>query len=134
MGTSATAAALTVGQTLTGPLFNKPMRVETVALAGNGSWAVGLVGLQSERFRRVTLTEADLAALTLTSAACSYDGDGDLRRLGIQAYALSIAYEFDPYFGRTEMQGSTMPGMANTLITKALRINKGVRNLLWDYR
>ena len=29
----------------------------------------------------------------------TYDGDGALLRLGLQAYALGIAYEFDPYFG-----------------------------------
>jgi hypothetical protein len=34
------------------------MRVETVSPAGASSWALGLVGVQSERFRRVTLTEA----------------------------------------------------------------------------
>jgi hypothetical protein len=32
---------LRVGQTLTGPLFNEPVRVETVAPAGNTSWVVG---------------------------------------------------------------------------------------------
>src|SRR5205823_7675312 len=90
---------LGVGQTLTGPLFNEPMRVETVAPAGVSSWVVGLVGLQTERFRRVTLSDADLAALTVFSSATSFDGDGDLLRLGIQAYSLGIAYEFDPYFG-----------------------------------
>jgi hypothetical protein len=50
------------GQTLLGPLFNEPMRVETVMPAGAKSWALGLVGAQSERFRRVTLFEVDLAA------------------------------------------------------------------------
>jgi hypothetical protein len=29
----------------------------------------------------------------------SFNGDGRLLRLGLQAYALGIAYEFDPYFG-----------------------------------
>jgi len=48
-----------VGQTLLGPLFNEPMRVETVAPAGPSSWALGLVGVQSERFRRVAEDRAD---------------------------------------------------------------------------
>lgn len=84
------------GQTLTGPLFNEPMRVETVAPGGAGSWVVGLVGTQSERFRRVTLSEADLASLTILDSTSSFDGDGNLLRLGIQAYSLGVAHEFAP--------------------------------------
>src|SRR3989442_4498941 len=91
-------AAVSVGQVLTGPLFSEPMRVETVQASGPASWVVGLVGTQSERFRKVTLSTADLAALTILDARHSYDGDGRLLRLGLQAYALGIAYEFDPYF------------------------------------
>ena len=45
----------TEGQILTGPLFNEPMRVETVTETGPGSWTLGLVGTRSERFRRVSL-------------------------------------------------------------------------------
>ena len=32
------------GQILTGPLFNEPMRVETVTDTGPGGWTLGLVG------------------------------------------------------------------------------------------
>jgi len=42
-----------VGQALIGPLFNEPMRVETVEQNGPASWIVGLVGANSERFRKV---------------------------------------------------------------------------------
>ena len=51
--------SLSPAQLLTGPLFNEPMRIETVQPNGPASWAVGLVGTQSERFRKVTLTVAD---------------------------------------------------------------------------
>jgi hypothetical protein len=87
------------GQILAGPLFNEPMRIETVTANGPSSWAVGLVGMNSERFRKVTLTTGDLEGLTVIEAQHSFDGDGRLLPLGIQAYALGIAYEFDPYFG-----------------------------------
>jgi hypothetical protein len=92
-------AALIPGQTLTGPLFSEPMRVETVQPTGPASWVVGLVGVQSERVRRVTLTAGDLERLTLLRARHSFDGDGRLLRLGLQAYTLGIAYEFDRYSG-----------------------------------
>lgn len=75
------------GQILTGALFNEPMRVETVQTNGPASWVVGLVGTQSERFRKVTLTGADLDRLTILDAEQSFGGDGRLLRLGLQAYA-----------------------------------------------
>src|SRR5262245_48205717 len=97
-----------VGQTLLGSLFNEPMRIETVASAGP-SWVLGLVGAQSERFRRVTVSEADLESLRILDAEMSFDGQGALLRLGIQAYALGIAYEFDPYFGLSLSRVDPLP-------------------------
>jgi hypothetical protein len=64
------------GQILNGYLFNEPMCVETVASNGAESWVLGLVGLQSEKFRKVTLTAADLKSLTIQNTTKSYDGDG----------------------------------------------------------
>jgi hypothetical protein len=54
------AADVREGQVLSGPLFNEPVRVETVRPQGPDAWVVGVVGLHSERFRSVTLTSADL--------------------------------------------------------------------------
>ena len=85
------------GQVVTGSLFNEPMRVETVRAEGGQAWVVGLVGLRSEQFRRVTLRGEDLDGLTIVEPGLSYDGDPRLLRLGLQAHSLGIAYEFDPY-------------------------------------
>ena len=71
----------TEGQILTGPLFNEPMRVETVAQTSPGSWTLGLVGTRSERFRKVSLAAAELAGLTVLDSGFQYDGDGALLRL-----------------------------------------------------
>ena len=48
------------GQIVEGFLFSEPMRVETIRAAGADRWVVGLVGLQTEKFRSVTLTASDL--------------------------------------------------------------------------
>jgi hypothetical protein len=122
---------LRVGQTLVGPLFNEPMRVETVTAAGNGSWVVGLVGAQSERFRRVTMTEVDLSAVAILDAASSYDGDGALLRLGVQAYSLGIAYEFDPYFGLSISRVDPLPHQLEAVYDHLLKLAR-VRFLLAD--
>jgi hypothetical protein len=57
------APPLVEGQVVTGTLFSEPMRVETIRESGPGTWVVGLCGLNTERFRKVTLTSADLQQL-----------------------------------------------------------------------
>jgi len=59
------AAPLVEGQVVTGTLFSEPMRVETIRESGPGTWVVGLSGVNTERFRRVTLTSADLRQLQI---------------------------------------------------------------------
>jgi hypothetical protein len=81
------------GHILTGALFSEPMRVETVRAHGVGVWEVGLMGMQSERFRKVTLTSRDFVALTIQESLPTYAGDVRLLRLGLQAYMLGIAHE-----------------------------------------
>ncbi|MBC8391930.1 MAG: DUF3883 domain-containing protein [Deltaproteobacteria bacterium] len=119
------------GQILTGPLFNEPMQVETVRPSGDGAWVVGLVGIQSERFRRVTLTLSDIETLTILDSVFTYDGDGRLLRLGLQAYTLGIAYEFDPYFGLSISRVDPLPHQLEAIYDYLLKLAR-VRFLLAD--
>jgi superfamily II DNA or RNA helicase len=120
-----------VGQILTGPLFNEPMRVETVQPNGPASWIVGLVGANSERFRKVTMTAGDLDRLTVLEPQRSFNGDGRLLRLGLQAYALGIAYEFDPYFGLSISRVDPLPHQLEAIYDYLLKLAR-VRFLLAD--
>ena len=119
------------GQILTGPLFNEPMRVVTVRPQGEDAWHVGLVGLKSERFRPVTLTAGDLKGLTTLEAGFTYDGDPKLLRLGLQAYSLGIAYEFDPYFGLSISRVDPLPHQLEAVYDYLLKLAR-VRFLLAD--
>jgi len=119
------------GQLLTGSLFNEPMRVETVESNGATSWMVGLVGTQSDRFRKVTLTADLLGHLTILDTRRTYDGDGRLLRLGLQAYALGIAYEFDPYFGLSISRVDPLPHQLEAVYDYLLKLAR-VRFLLAD--
>ncbi len=92
---------------------------------------VGLVGAQSERFRRVTMSEADLAAITILDAEMAFNGDGNLLRLGIQAYSLGIAYEFDPYFGLSISRVDPLPHQLEAVYDYLLKLAR-VRFLLAD--
>lgn len=116
---------------MSGPLFAEPMRVETLRAAGVGAFRVGLVGLHTERFRSVTLTSADLAALTILDPGCTFDGDGNLLRLGLQAYALGIAYEFDPFFGLSISRVDPLPHQLEAVYDYLLKAAR-VRFLLAD--
>jgi superfamily II DNA or RNA helicase len=124
-------ALLHPGQLLTGPLFSEPMRVETVQQNGAENWVVGLVGTQTERFRKVTLSATDLAKLTVLHPQHSFNGDGRLLRLGLQAYALGIAYEFDPYFGLSISRVDPLPHQLEAVYDYLLKLAR-VRFLLAD--
>jgi hypothetical protein len=119
------------GCILVGSLFNEPMRVETVRPSGDGAWIVGLVGTQSERFRKVTLSARDLEGLTILDAGFTYDGDGRLLRLGLQAYSLGIAWEFDPFFGLSISRVDPLPHQLEAIYDYLLKLAR-VRFLLAD--
>ena len=126
-----TEKVLKPGQILTGTLFNEAMRVETVRANGPDTWIVGLVGTQSERFRSVTLTSKQFDGLTILDTTSTYDGDGKLLRLGLQAYSLGIAYEFDPYFGLSISRVDPLPHQLEAIYDYLLKLAR-VRFLLAD--
>jgi hypothetical protein len=62
-------------------LFDLTGRVETIQANGPNAWTVGLVGTQTERFRKVTLTASELQQLRILDPRLSFDADGRLLRL-----------------------------------------------------
>jgi len=87
--------------------------------------------MQSERFRSVTLSANDLEALTINETTCTFDGDGKLLKIGLQAYALGIAYEFDPYFGLSISRVDPLPHQLEAIYDYLLKLPR-VRFLLAD--
>jgi hypothetical protein len=107
------------------------MRIETVRSGGAEIWVVGLVGIQTERFRSVTLALGDIKSLRIQDPICTYTGDGNLLRLGLQAYLLGIAYEFDPYFGLSISRVDPLPHQLEAIYDHLLKLAR-VRFLLAD--
>jgi superfamily II DNA or RNA helicase len=122
---------ITEGQILTGPQFAEPMRVETVRESGATSWVLGLVGTKSDRFRKVTLSAVELAALRILESGATYDGDPSRLRLALQAYSLGIAYEYDPYFGLSISRVDPLPHQLEAVYDYLLK-SPSVRFLLAD--
>jgi SNF2 family DNA or RNA helicase len=58
-------------------------------------------------------------------------GDGRLLRLGLQAYSLGIAYEFDPYFGLSISRVDPLPHQLEAIYDYLLKLAR-VRFLLAD--
>ena len=122
---------ITEGQILTGVMFNEPMRVVTARASGAGAVIAGLVGQTSGQFREVTLTAEDIAQLNAIDPNASYDGDGELLKLALQAYTLGIAHEFDPYFGLSISRVDPLPHQLEAVYEYFMKL-PSVRFLLAD--
>ncbi len=118
-------------QILIGSLFNEPMKVVTIQQQGNDVLSLGLVGTQTERFRSVNLKPEDLDTLQILDSVYSYNSDGKLIRLGLQAYQLGIAYEYDPYFGLSISRVDPLPHQLEAIYNYLLKTAR-VRFLLAD--
>jgi hypothetical protein len=85
------APRLSVGQVLIGPLFNEPMRVETVQPNGAASWILGLVGLSEPTDITERLYSVSLAARGLPEAPFgSSVGLAPICSMGLHRAALEI--------------------------------------------
>ena len=113
--------SIRVGCIISGSLFNEPMRVETVQSDPTGNLTLGLVGVNSDRFRKVTLSSTDLEGLSIYNTGFTYNGDGRLLRLGLQAYSLGIAWEFDPYFGLSISRVDPLPHQLEAIYDNFLK-------------
>ena len=124
-------ATITEGQILTGVMFNKPMRVVTTRQSGLETVIAGLVGQNSGQFREVTLTPEDISLLNAIEPNASYEGDGELLKLALQAYSLGIAHEFDPYFGLSISRVDPLPHQLEAVYEYFMKL-PSVRFLLAD--
>ena len=71
------------------------------------------------------------AQLQIQKPQFTYQGDGQVLRIGIQAYSLGIAYEFDPYFGLSISRVDPLPHQLEAVYDYLLKLAR-VRFLLAD--
>lgn len=122
---------LQVNQIISSSLFNEPMRVLTLTQGGNEVFVLGLVGTKSQNFRQVNLTLTQIEELEIIDSTYTYNGNANLLRLGLQAYMLGIAYEFDPYFGLSISRVDPLPHQLEAVYDYFLKLAR-IRFLLAD--
>jgi superfamily II DNA or RNA helicase len=120
-----------LGQILTGAQFAEPVRVETIKQVSTGAWEIGVSGLNSQKFRKVTLSTDDFKGISASTPTSAYTSKGEFVRLGVQAYALGIAYEFDPYFALSISRVDPLPHQLEAVYDYLLKLPR-VRFLLAD--
>jgi hypothetical protein len=113
---------ITESAVLIGSQFNEPMRVIGTPAGGDGFIIVNLVGTCTNTFRGgVTLTKQDLAALQIEEQEKPFTGQPMLFKLGLEALRISLAQEYDPYFGLSISRVDRLPHQLDAVYNHLLK-------------
>lgn len=85
------------GVVVSGPRLPEPVEILAVTTLGGSVRLVGK-GLRTGLARDVVLSAGQLSQLEVPSERQPLDGDAVKFRLGVEAFRLGLAYEYDPYF------------------------------------
>ncbi|MCL4785392.1 MAG: DEAD/DEAH box helicase [Verrucomicrobia bacterium] len=117
---------------LIGSQFSEPMRVVGNPTAGDGFVIVNLVGTRTSTFRGgVTLTKDDLAKIQMERPAARFGAKPRLFKLGLEALRISLAQEYDPFFGLSISRVDPLPHQLDAVYNHLLKSAR-VRFLLAD--
>jgi SNF2 family DNA or RNA helicase len=109
-----------------------PEAVEVLALVPLGD-SVKIIGrgLQTGLTHDPVLTPDQLARLIISADQEPLDGDARLFRLGVEAYRLGLAYEYDPFFSLSIARVDPLPHQLEAVYDYFLRLPR-TRFLLAD--
>lgn len=125
-------ADITTGTVISGPQFAEPMRVVGNPAKSDSFVVVDLVGTRTNTFRGgVTLTKQDLNAIQIERKELLFGGKPRLFKLGLEALRISLAQEFDPYFGLSISRVDPLPHQLDAVYNHLLKSAR-VRFLLAD--
>lgn len=129
---SVSATDLADGVVLAGSQFSEPMRVVGNPTAGDGFVLVNLVGTRTSTFRGgVTLTRTDLGSIQIERKDAAFGGKPRLFKLGLEALRISLAQEYDPFFGLSISRVDPLPHQLDAVYNHLLKSAR-VRFLLAD--
>ena len=121
---------LNIGSVIGGLALPEPLQVVFVQPVGN-SLKVGGKGTRSGQYIERIFDMAQLAQLTVLTAEEPFDGDAARFRLGIEAYRLGLAHEYDPYFSLSIARVDPLPHQI-TAVYEAMLPRQPLRFLLAD--
>lgn len=109
-----------------------PTRPTETLRGGGGFVIVNLVGTRTGTFRGgVTLTNDDLAKIQIERPAARFGAKPRLFKLGLEALRISLAQEYDPFFGLSISRVDPLPHQLDAVYNHLLRSAR-VRFLLAD--
>jgi superfamily II DNA or RNA helicase len=122
--------AIRPGSIVRGPTLPEPVEVLAVVALGDALKIVGR-GLNTGLTHDPVLTPEQLVRLTVSAESEPFDGDARLFRLGIEAYRLGLAYEYDPFFSLSIARVDPLPHQLEAVYDYFLRLPR-IRFLLAD--
>src|SRR5438477_3772581 len=123
-------SSLRPGSIVRGPTLPGPVQVLAVVPLGDSLKVIGR-GLSTGLTHDPVLSPAQLAQLTVSAEGNVFDGDARLFRLGIEAYRLGLAYEYDPFFSLSIARVDPLPHQLEAVYDYFLRLPR-IRFLLAD--
>ncbi|MDW8325184.1 MAG: DUF3883 domain-containing protein [Anaerolineales bacterium] len=121
---------LQIGSIIDGLALPEPLQVVFVQPVGN-SFKVGGKGTRTGQYIERIFDTAQLAQLTVLAAEEPFDGDAVRFRLGIEAYRLGLAHEYDPYFSLSVARVDPLPHQLEAVYDAILPLPR-IRFLLAD--
>ena len=113
-----------------GPIFPEPVQVIVAIPMGASVKLVGK-GLNTKHVHELILSPEQLAQLEATPEKEPFDGDPNRFRLGVEAFRLGLAYEYDPYFSLSIARVDPLPHQLEAVYDYFLRMPR-IRFLLAD--
>lgn len=115
---------------VSGQNFPEPIEVLVVKPMGSMVKLIGR-GTQTGQSHQLILSAEQIAQLTITPRAPSYDGDPAKFKLAIEALRLALAYEYDPYFSLSIARVDPLPHQLEAVYEYFMRLPR-IRFLLAD--
>src|SRR6266404_6105253 len=113
-----------------GPIFPEPVQVIVAIPMGTSVKLVGK-GLNTNQVHELILSAEQLAQLDSSPEKEPFDGDPLRFRLGVEAYRLGLAYEYDPYFSLSIARVDPLPHQLEAVYDYFLTMPR-IRFLLAD--
>jgi len=113
-----------------GTILPEPLRIVLVQPLGN-QWKIGGVGLHTGQYHERVLSESQIATLQVLPVVEPMDGNPDRFRLGIEAYRLALAHEYDPFFSLSIARVDPLPHQLEAVYDYILPLPR-IRFLLAD--